>query len=157
MTQIPEKIEPPTMTTTASDIVTICPLNQEAVAINKLIDYLTARQELEDTRYKDITSRLSVISKNQLEMKRGFEYDAAVEDMMSKKGILDLIREDQPKHWRAKLFENYWYVTDAGGVNMATERNDTGDGFCYSTCNYHQTEQEAKAYKAKLLADNAQV
>ena len=39
-TPLPEKILPPTMTVTGSDLVTVCPLNQEAVVINQLIDYL---------------------------------------------------------------------------------------------------------------------
>lgn len=39
-------------------------------AINQLIDYLHHRAELEDQRYKELTSRIDTIAGNQLEMFR---------------------------------------------------------------------------------------
>jgi hypothetical protein len=70
--------------------------------INEIIDYLTARQELEDQRYKELTSRIDTIAGNQLEMKRGErcpEEDFGFEP------------QDQPKRWRAEIGSKYWWVS----------------------------------------------
>ncbi len=61
--------------------------------INEIIDYLTARQELEDSRYKELTSRIDTITGNPLEMKGGKrcpEEDFGFEP------------KDQPKRWPQK-------------------------------------------------------
>ena len=44
-TPLPEKINPPTMIVSGSDLVTVCPLNQEAQKINEIITYLQSLEE----------------------------------------------------------------------------------------------------------------
>lgn len=62
MTRIPEKLE--------------CGYDEEFTVfspqhtINALIDYIHHRAELEDQRYRELTSRINTIAGNQLEMFR---------------------------------------------------------------------------------------
>lgn len=94
-----------------------------------IIDYLTARQELEDKRYIELTSRIDTIE-NQLEMKRGKrcpEEDFGFEP------------KDQPK----RCLQHFLQIDPTDGYQIVSY------GF--------ETREAAEAYKAKLLSDNAQV
>jgi hypothetical protein len=146
--------------------------------INEIIDYLTARQELEDQRYKDINSRLDVISTNQLEMKRGEKPEPYLPQMCwcgevdclgaevevggkvhrPNRSCFVVCEKDQPKRWRAEVGSKYWWVSWDGDVLQTEESEDDSryDNWNYAIGNYHPTREAAEAYKAKLLADNQQ-
>lgn len=115
--------------------------------IDGIIDYLTAREELEDARYreldnnvrhsqevfikliKELTSRIDTIEGNQLEMKGGKrcpEEDFGFEP------------KDQPKRWP----QHFLQIDPVDGYQIVSY------GF--------ETREAAEAYKAKLLADNQQ-
>ncbi len=59
--------------------------------------------------------------------------------------------EEKPKRRRAEKDGEYWFVNDFGYVLTDLENNDDVDNYRYATGNYHRTEEEALAYKAKLL------
>lgn len=56
-------------------------------AINQLITYLHHRAELEDQRYKELTSRIDTIAGNQLEMKRGETWGELAKDLPTEQRI----------------------------------------------------------------------
>lgn len=121
MTQIPKKLE--------------CGYGEEFIVfspqytINAVIDYLTAREELEDKRYIELTSRIDTITGNQSEMKRGKrcpEEDFGFEP------------KDQPK----RCLQHFLQIDPTDGYQIVSY------GF--------ETREAAEAYKAKLLADNQQ-
>ncbi len=128
MTQIPEKI-------VGGEASTQEVLNFLTDKFNNLITYLTARQELEDTRYKELTSRLGVISKNQLEMKRG-ENPGNISLNGMKLDDVDV--KEQPK----RRPQHFFQIDPVDGYQIVSY------GF--------ETREAAEAYKAKLLSDNAQ-
>lgn len=115
--------------------------------INEIIDYLTARQELEDARYKELTSRIDTIAGNQLEMKGGKrcpEEDFGFEPV------------GQPKRWRGAKNGYYFYVDSFGDIHKGLDYQGTYDNYRYNTGNYFPIRSAAEAYKAKLLSDNQQ-
>ena len=142
-----------------------------AYEYNKLIDYLTARQELEDTRYKELTSRIDTIAGNQLEMKRGDQpifQDIAPEEEADDDGIDWDERDeehrkrngakvkDQPKRWRANNGGAYFMVWSDGSIGTLSDDMTSADNFRYAIGNYFFAREDVEAYKAKLLSDNAQ-
>lgn len=157
MTQIPKKLDAHS------------PHYQMINTINQLIDYL-----------HELTSRIDTIAGNQLEMNRedddGIDWDERDEEHRGRKGAS---AKDQPieyeverdifgqfhkvpvgqsKRWRAELGSKYWWVSWEGNV-LQTEESEYDrryDDWNYNTGNYHPTREAAEAYKAKLLADNAQ-
>jgi hypothetical protein len=154
MTQIPEKIDrlPYDIAKLYSTAV-LGEYYKRDVIINQLIDYLTARQELEDARYKELTSRIDTIAGNQLEMKRG---EPCCEN--GDFGVLHkcLKEQDQPKRWRGAKNSYYFYVGSFGDIHKDFDYQCVYDNYRYNTGNYHPTREAAEAYKAKLLADNQQ-
>lgn len=59
------------------------------------------------------------------------------------------------KRWRAEEGKKYYHVYASDGrveISCPTEHNDSQDQYYYLTGNYFQTEQEAKAYKARQEA-----
>lgn len=103
--------------------------------INEIIDYLTARQELEDARHKNTTSRLGVISKNQLEMMRWENHGNISLNGMK---LDDVEVKEQPK----RRPQHFFQIDPVDGYQIVSH------GF--------ETREAAEAYKAKLLSDNAQ-
>ncbi len=151
MTKIPSKVDGPDTVGLGywPHQVNAMLLKELQKSHNQLIDYLTAREELGDARHKELTSRIDTIEGNQLEMKGGKrcpEEDFGFEPV------------GQPKRWRAELGSKYWWVSWDGNVLQTEESEDDirYDDWNYATGNYHPTREAAEAYKAKLLADNAQ-
>lgn len=56
------------------------------------------------------------------------------------------------KKWRAENGGNYFTIHINGEIVIATEKGNHYDNYRYLTNNYFQTEQEAKAYKARQEA-----
>lgn len=56
------------------------------------------------------------------------------------------------KKWRAENGGNYFTIHINGEIVIATEKGNHYDNYRYLTNNYFQTEQEAKAYKARQKA-----
>jgi len=103
-------------------------LNEVLKTTNEIIDYL-----------QHLDNRIQTLSLNQLEMKRG--------DRM----ITVTIPSEQPKRWRAMIGEKYFRVDEWGIVDNCQECGDGCDNFRYAIGNYFKTEEEAYAYKEKLL------
>ena len=142
MTQIPKKLEYATESSSGSSEFDV------KARINQLIDVL-----------HELTSRIDTIAGNQLEMKRGeLAKDLPTEQKVERDifGQWSKVPVDQPKRWRAVHGEKYWFVDSLGDVARDEEGNARWDNHRYNTANYFSTYEAAEAYKAKLLADNAQ-
>ena len=55
--------------------------------------------------------------------------------------------EKKGKRWRAKINDTYFYINDAGYVDVSHENNDSFDEYRFKTRNYFKTEEEAEEYK----------
>ena len=51
------------------------------------------------------------------------------------------------KRWRAEINDTYFYINDAGYVDVSHENNDSFDKYRFKTRNYFKTEEEAEEYK----------
>lgn len=60
------------------------------------------------------------------------------------------------KRWRGRCDQNYYYVTHDNNVRCKTDYYITVDEFRYDTCNYFQTEEEARKY-VKVLETERQL
>ena len=65
-------------------------------------------------------------------------------------GFIEEVKEN--KRWRAAKCSDYFYVASNGELCSIHEHYDTTDDFRYSTGNYFKTQEEAQAYKDKLIA-----
>ena len=115
---------------------------------NQLIDFITAREELGDARHKELTSRIDTIEGNQqvqaqhIQNLRGGWTDVEIrKSAFSWPQIGDLI---YCFNSRGDILEQRWNETD----KQNGKRKFLG---------IFPTREAAEAYKAKLLADNAQV
>ena len=55
--------------------------------------------------------------------------------------------EKKGKRWRAKINDTYFYINDAGYVDVSHENNDSFDEYRFKTRNHFKTEEEAEEYK----------
>lgn len=55
--------------------------------------------------------------------------------------------EKKGKRWRAEVNDTYFYINDAGYVDVSHENNDSFDKYRFKTRNYFKTEEEAEEYK----------
>lgn len=55
--------------------------------------------------------------------------------------------EKKGKRWRAKMNDTYFYINDAGYVDVSHENNDSFDKYRFKTRNYFKTEEEAEEYQ----------
>lgn len=55
--------------------------------------------------------------------------------------------EKKGKRWRAEINDTYFYINDAGYVDVSHENNDSFDKYRFKTRNYFKTEKEAEEYK----------
>ena len=51
------------------------------------------------------------------------------------------------KRWRAEINDTYFYINDAGYVDVSHENNDSFDKYRFKTRNYFKTEEEAEEYQ----------
>lgn len=64
--------------------------------------------------------------------------------------LLGTTDSPQPKRWRAKDEEYYYFVDAAFNVRSEREIDSTIDGFRYEIGNYFRTEEEAQAMADKF-------
>lgn len=55
--------------------------------------------------------------------------------------------EKKGKRWRAEINDTYFYINDAGYVDVSHENNDSFDKYRFKTRNYFKTEEEAEEYQ----------
>lgn len=72
-----------------------------------------------------------------------------ISDLQSKVAKLEneSKEEKKGKRWRAKMNDTYFYINDAGYVDVSHENNDSFDKYRFKTRNYFKTEEEAEEYQ----------
>ena len=77
------------------------------------------------------------------------ELKKQISDLQSKVDKLEneSKEEKKGKRWRAKINDTYFYINDAGDVDVSHENNDSFDKYRFKTRNYFRTEEEAEEYQ----------
>lgn len=64
--------------------------------------------------------------------------------------LLGTTDSPQPKRWRAKEDERYWYVCSYGSIDIATDTRMCTDDCRYAIGNYFQTKEQAEEMAGKF-------
>lgn len=124
-------------------------------AVDTLIDHLTDYEAEQDRRLTELDNRIQTISNNQLLIKRGELLEQRgkhlATDIARASDLAQSIMEEQPKRWRAGKKLSYFIVDTWGEIVTSQELGTSLDDYAYAIGNYHQTREQATAYKARLL------
>lgn len=63
---------------------------------------------------------------------------------------LKQVKMEEPKKWKPKSYEEYWFVSDDGEIYCSVWTNTHQNRWRYSTGNVFKTEQEAVEHKKKI-------
>jgi len=58
----------------------------------------------------------------------------------------------EPKRWRGKLGETYWFLSDNGSIYCKADADTYIDYYRYLVGNYFKTKEEVKVYKKYFIA-----
>lgn len=78
------------------------------------------------------------------------EKDEIIKDLQEKLAEAEKIEAEQPKRWKPKEDEPYYYLNWGGDVVICHWENDKADNWNYLTGNCFKTKEEAEEYKMQI-------